>query len=91
MIKAYYTSDLDRTSDQIIELINDDTKELKENILKRFKNTESGGAGELTSREKILLNISIDEFHKSGLYDVELAFESGKLAESTERLNNFKK
>jgi len=40
--------------------------ELKEKILKRFNATESGGMGKfgiegLTQREKILLNIAIDE------------------------------
>jgi len=33
---------------------------IKEEILTRFKATESGGGGELTRREKILLNIAVD-------------------------------
>jgi hypothetical protein len=32
----------------------------EEEILKRFKATDSGGAGELTNREKILYGISLD-------------------------------
>lgn len=47
--------------------------DVKQQILERFKNTESGGGGELTSREKVLLNIAVDIIDKRSPTDERIA------------------